>query len=62
MDKRLINLKNITKTYNGKKIFSKVSFDILECRNVGFLGLNGSGKSTLLKIIANLEKQDSGEI
>lgn len=57
-----IKVRNISKTINGKKILSDISFDIYEGETVGLVGTNGSGKSTLLKIMTGLYSYDSGEI
>ena len=57
----LLTIKNLTKAYTDKVLFSDVDFSIEEGEKVGVIGINGTGKSTLLKIIAGLEEADSGE-
>lgn len=49
--KTLLQLKNVSKTFNGKTIFSNVNLDIKEGEIIGIIGESGIGKSTLLKII-----------
>jgi len=49
--KTLLQLKNVSKTFNGKTIFSHVNLDIKEGDIIGIVGESGIGKSTLLKII-----------
>ncbi len=44
------------------KLFEDVSFSLNEGESISVVGPNGCGKSTLLKIIAGLEKQDSGQV
>ena len=47
----IINVENITKSYTGRKLFSKASFYVQENEKIGIIGINGTGKSTLLKIV-----------
>ncbi len=57
-----MNLINIKKSYNSKKVLENVTLDIEEREFLVILGNSGSGKSTLLKIIAGIENADAGEI
>ncbi|MBM3282965.1 energy-coupling factor ABC transporter ATP-binding protein [Candidatus Gottesmanbacteria bacterium] len=50
----IINLKNITYSYQGVLALNDISFSIKQGEKVAFLGANGSGKSTLLKILDGL--------
>jgi len=58
----LINVINISKSYEGKDILNNISFGIEDGDKVGVIGNNGAGKSTLFKIIAGLEECDEGKI
>ncbi len=58
----IINVENITKSYTGRKLFSKASFYVQEQEKIGIIGINGTGKSTLLKIIAGLEEAEEGTV
>ncbi len=58
----LISLENITKSYGDKELYKNISLGINEGQKIGFIGINGTGKSTLLKIIAGIEKADSGNV
>ena len=60
--KRVIKVRNISKTVNKKKILDNINFDIYEGEIVGLVGKNGAGKSTLLKIMTGLYSYDEGEI
>ena len=55
-------IKQIAKTYAGKKVLADVSLSVARHETVSILGKSGCGKSTLLKIIAGIEKQDAGQV
>ena len=57
-----IELKNINKNYGDFKASDNVSFSIEKGKLAALLGPSGSGKTTILRMIAGLEKPDSGEI
>ena len=57
-----IEIKNLTKAYNGTKAVNNISFSIEKGEVFGFLGPNGAGKTTTIKSILGLIKIDSGEI
>ena len=58
----LIEIKNVTTTYNGHIAIKDISFNIQKGDYICLIGENGSGKSTLIKTIVGLNKKDSGEI
>jgi len=58
----MIQIKNISKEYGNKEVFSDISFTIDKREKIALVGRNGSGKTTLMKIIAGIEEQDSGVI
>lgn len=57
----MIELKNISKSFNGRTIISNIDavFQTGKCNLI--IGASGSGKSVLLKVIVNLFKPDAGE-
>jgi heme exporter protein A len=57
-----ISARNISKSFNRRKIFSDISFKVSASGSVAITGKNGSGKSTLAKIIAGVLSSTSGEL
>lgn len=60
LGKKIIEVKNIEKNFEGKKIIDDFSFTLLRDDRIGILGDNGSGKSTLLNIITGNLEPDNG--
>ncbi len=60
LGKKIIELQNISKSFNDKKLISDFNYILLRNDRVGIIGANGSGKSTLLNIISGKLKADSG--
>lgn len=58
----LLTVEKLSKSFTDKILFDEISFGINEGDKIGVIGVNGTGKSTLLKIIAGVEKADSGTI
>ena len=58
----LAELKNLTKYFGNRTVLDDITLQIEEGEILGLLGPNGSGKTTLLKILAFLEKPESGEV
>ncbi len=64
--KKVLEVKNICKTYQAKngeiEALKDINFDVKEGEYISIIGPSGCGKSTLLSIIAGLENKTSGEI
>lgn len=58
----LLQLNDISKSFDGEDIFTRVNFEVKTGERIGVVGRNGLGKSTLMKIIAGVEDYDSGHI
>ncbi len=58
----ILSLENVSYKYAVNPILDHVNFVVNENDKWGVVGLNGAGKSTLLKLMAQVEKQDSGTI
>ncbi|MCQ2409785.1 MAG: ABC transporter ATP-binding protein [Clostridia bacterium] len=58
----IIELRNVTKTYNGKDAVKNASFTIKRGEFVTILGPSGCGKTTTLRMIAGFEIPTSGKI
>src|SRR3546814_914137 len=59
---KVIEVKNISKSYGDKLLFEDLSFTLPPGGIVGVIGPNGAGKSTLFKIITGKEQPDSGTV
>lgn len=58
----MVEVKNVTKQYGGKKVLDNVSLSVEKGKITSFIGPNGAGKSTLLSIISRLIKADNGDV
>lgn len=58
----MLELKNICFSAEGKQILKDINLVIDDAKFIVITGPNGGGKSTLAKIIAGIEKPDSGRI
>lgn len=56
----VLHIENISKSFDGKKLFSNISFDITRGEKVALIGPNGIGKTTLFRIILGALDADSG--
>ena len=62
MQRRIVELSHINKSFPGVKALDDVSFDLNEGEVMALIGENGAGKSTLMKILSGVYQPDSGEI
>jgi phospholipid/cholesterol/gamma-HCH transport system ATP-binding protein len=59
---KVIEVKNLVKSFGKKEILSGISFNVHKGENVVILGKSGTGKSVTIKCIAGLLKQDEGSL
>lgn len=57
-----LEIENINKSYQGKKILKDINLCINRGELISIVGPSGAGKTTLLKIICGIELPDSGKI
>ncbi len=60
--KKVLEMKNITKTFPGVKALDRVNFSLQKGEVHALLGENGAGKSTLMKVLNGIHQRDEGEI
>jgi len=59
---KLLEIKNLNKSFDNKEILKDINISIESGRIVGLLGKNGVGKTTLIKLVNDLLTPTSGEI
>ena len=57
-----LSVRNLNKSFDGKKVLNDLTFDLMEGEFLSILGPSGCGKTTLLRILIGLETADGGEI
>ncbi len=62
LGKRIIEIENISKSFNGRPVIKDFSYSVLRNDRIGVVGKNGVGKSTLLNIISGRLSADSGSV
>ena len=62
MENNILELRNVTKEYDGQVVLKGISFNVKEGEFITLLGPSGCGKTTILKIIGGSQKPNSGEI
>lgn len=58
----LVNVENLSLTYDKKRLFNNANFRILENEKIGLIGNNGVGKSTLIQVLCGNIIPDTGDI
>ncbi len=58
----MIEIRNVSKTFEDNKAVDNVSVSIKENTVFGLIGTNGAGKSTVLRMVAGILEPDEGEI
>src|SRR4030065_2744315 len=62
MNKAVIQVKNLKKSYGKIKAVDDISFEIYEQEIFGLVGPNGAGKTTARECIEGLRKSHSGDL
>ena len=60
MNEQCIQVKNLTKSFAGRKVINELSFEVNKGEVFALLGHNGTGKSTTIDLILGLKYQDEG--
>ncbi|MGN0981784.1 MAG: spermidine/putrescine ABC transporter ATP-binding protein [Candidatus Limivicinus sp.] len=60
--KKIIELKNVTKAFDGEVVLDNISLDIYDNEFLTLLGPSGCGKTTTLRLIGGFESADEGDI
>lgn len=58
----MLELKNIKKSFSGRKILDGISLKVTDGEIMCIVGQSGGGKTTLLRCISGLERIDEGEM
>ena len=61
-NKKIIELRGISKEYDGEKVLRDLNLEIHDNEFITLLGPSGCGKTTTLKIIGGFERPDKGEV
>ena len=60
--KKIIELKNISKAFDGETVLDNINLDIYDNEFLTLLGPSGCGKTTTLRIIGGFESPDEGDV
>ncbi|MCH2135361.1 MAG: LPS export ABC transporter ATP-binding protein [Phycisphaerales bacterium] len=58
----LLEVRNLVKSYNGRRVVDEVSFDVNAGEIVGLLGRNGAGKTTSFRIAIGMITPEGGSV
>ena len=58
----MISIRNISKRYGMRVLFSDVNIEVLAGEKIGLVGRNGHGKTTLFRLVTGEEEPDEGRI
>lgn len=58
----MLEVRQLCKSYGGRQVLAPASFVLPPGQCLGLSGSNGSGKSTLLRLLAQIQRPDSGDV
>lgn len=58
----MLEVRQLCKSYGGRQVLAPASFVLPPGQCLGLAGSNGSGKSTLLRLLAQIQRPDSGDV
>jgi ATP-binding cassette subfamily F protein 3 len=59
---QVLTVKELSKAYDGKKLWQSIKFDVRRGERIGIIGPNGSGKTTMLEVLLGHEDADAGSV
>ena len=60
MNEPSVSVKNLTKSFSGRRVVDELSFDVQKGEVFALLGHNGAGKSTTIDLILGLKAPEAG--
>ncbi|MGJ9457527.1 metal ABC transporter ATP-binding protein [Oceanobacillus sp. CF4.6] len=62
MTEPVVSMKNVSYSYENKKVLDNINFEVPQGSFMGLVGPNGGGKTTLIKLILGLIKPNEGSV
>src|SRR5712691_2504345 len=58
----LLSCSQLSRGFDAEPLFEELAFELNTGQRVGLVGPNGVGKTTLMRILAGLDRPDTGEV
>lgn len=62
LDMHLLEVKNLVKSFGGRKVVNDASLTVGEAEVIGLLGPNGAGKTTIFRMVIGMLRPDCGNV